>query len=63
MDTIIAYRSSVGGSRGKVEVVMAPDGREVAVFDHEDAAIDYIHENPFFRRPGVASQIVVLDEL
>lgn len=59
MDTIIAYRMN----GGKVEVVMDPAGENIAVFPHQDVAIDYVNALPLFASGQAEYQIIVLDEL
>lgn len=59
MDTIIAYR--VNG--GKVEVVTDPAGENIAVFSHQDVAIDYANALPLFASGQATYQIIMLDEL
>ncbi len=58
-DAIIAYRMN----GGKVAVVMDPAGENIAVFPHQDVAIDYADAHPLFASGQADYQIIVLDEL
>lgn len=59
MDCIIAYR--VNG--GDVQLVMDEAEEKVAVFPHQDAAVDYADNSRLLQSGQADYQIIVLDEL